>query len=414
MGRNRLLPIFLVVFVDLMGFGIILPLLPFYAETFGASPLEVGLLATVYAAGQLFGAPVLGRLSDKYGRRPLLLVSIAGTALGFFVLGLAQSLAVIFLSRVVSGLFGGNISVAQAYIADVTDERNRAKGMGLVGAAFGLGFIFGPALGGVLSVNGFALPAFAAAGLATVNFVAVALWLPESLSPERRAAIAAMPRPAFSAGALVAALGRPRVGPLLQVRFFFGLAFAAFQGIFALWAQYHLGLNAQATGLVMAYIGALSIVVQGVAIGWLTARSSDDGLILAAIALMATSLFAWAFAFNVVSLLILLVPLAMAAGVLNTVVNSALSKAVRREEVGGTLGLGASVESLTRVLGPLAGGWLLQSLGAAAPGLFGAAVLLGLLPYAWRHLQAQNEPPEDGSGEPRLRPLPVTVSSKNR
>lgn len=414
MRNSRLLPIFLVVFVDLVGFGLILPLLPFFAGTFGAGPFEVGLLGAVYAAGQLVGAPVLGRLSDRFGRRPLLLVSIAGTAIGFAILGVAQSLGVIFFSRILSGLTGGNISVAQAYIADVTDERNRAKGMGVIGAGFGLGFIVGPALGGALSAGGYAVPAFAAALLAAFNFLAVARWLPESLSPERRAALAARPQAPFSARALLVALGRQRVGPLLEVRFFFGLAFATFQGVFALYAQYQLGLNAQSTGLVLAYVGMLSVLVQGLAIGWLTARSGDDGLILGAIALMAASLFAWALATTVPALLVVLVPLALAGGVLNTVINSALSKAVRREEVGGILGLGSSVESLTRVIGPVAGGLLLQSMGPAAPGVFGAAILAALLPFAWRRLPVRSEPPADDSGGRTLRPLPVRVPSDNR
>ena len=179
LGKSRLATIFVIVFVDLLGFGLILPLLPFYAQKYGASALIVGLLASVYALAQLIGAPVLGRLSDRYGRRPILLVSIFGTFIGFLLLGLAEPLGslitgnsalqdevvigILFLSRIIDGLTGGNISVAQAYITDVTDEKNRAKGLGLIGAAFGMGFILGPAIGGLLSSWGYPVPAFAAA-----------------------------------------------------------------------------------------------------------------------------------------------------------------------------------------------------------------------------------------------------------
>src|SRR5512135_3678920 len=151
MRRSRLTSVFIIVFIDLLGFSLILPLLPYYAETFGANPTLVGLLVGSYAAAQLVGAPILGRLSDRYGRRPILLLSVLGTFIGFLLLGFARSLWVLFASRILDGLTGGNLSIAQAYISDVTDAKSRARGLGMVGAAFGLGFIIGPAVGGILS-----------------------------------------------------------------------------------------------------------------------------------------------------------------------------------------------------------------------------------------------------------------------
>jgi DHA1 family tetracycline resistance protein-like MFS transporter len=188
MQKHPLLTIFIVVFIDLLGFGLILPLLPYYAETFDASSTVVGLLVASYSAAQLVGAPLLGRLSDRLGRRPILLVSILGTGLGFVLLGIANTLWLLFASRLLDGLTGGNVSVARAYITDVTDEENRARGMGLIGAAFGLGFVIGPAMGGLLSTGErYALPAFVAAGLSLFNLLAVYVWLPESLDAGRRA-----------------------------------------------------------------------------------------------------------------------------------------------------------------------------------------------------------------------------------
>ena len=271
MQNKRLSTIFVIVFIDLLGFGLILPLLPYYADRFGATPFVVGLLAASYAAAQLIGAPVLGRLSDRHGRRPVLLVSIAGTLLAFLLLGLAEPLGtwlagllpaslggeelvtatnfiivgILFFSRILDGVTGGNISVAQAYITDVTDEENRARGLGLIGAAFGLGFILGPAVGGALSAGGrYAVPAFFAAGLAFLNWIGVLLWLPESLTDEVKARLAAQPGKAMlSVRELWQAMQRPRFGPLLHIRLFYGLAFATFTGVFALYAQYRLELD---------------------------------------------------------------------------------------------------------------------------------------------------------------------------
>ncbi len=419
MRKSRLTIIFVIVFIDLLGFSLILPLLPYYAESYNASPTLVGFLVASYALMQFIGAPLLGRLSDRYGRRPVLLVSLVGTFLGFLLLALAEPigiwltglipsawlgqnivntqnsliLGVLFASRMLDGLTGGNISVAQAYIADVTDAKNRAKGMGLIGAAFGLGFILGPAAGGLLSRWGYAVPALAAAAFSFVNLIGVYLWLPESLTPEKRAAMAGQPHRTFSIQTLWQALKRPRTGPLLHVRFVYGLAFATFETIFALHAQYHLGLNAETTGYTLAYVGILVVLVQGGAIGWLTARFSENHLIFNGVILMAGSLLAWAFVPNLFILLIVLIPLALAAGILNTVINSLLSKSVYPEELGGTLGLSSSLESLTRVLAPSLGGVLLGYIGTWAPGLFGALLMVWVIAFVWRRLIAAPDPP---------------------
>ena len=393
MQNRRLLTLFLIVFIDLLGFSLILPLLPFYAETFGATPFQIGLLVAAYAAAQLVGAPLLGRMSDRFGRRPVLLISLIGTFIGFLILGFANSLWMLFASRLLDGFTGGNISVAQAYITDVTDEKDRAKGLGLLGAAFGIGFIIGPAVGGSLSVYGFAVPAFVAAGLSFISILGVIFFLPESLTAEARAKLKKNAKQEISLRNLWAAINRPRVGPLLNIRFFYGLAFATFQTIFPLYAQYKLGLDARNTGFVLTYVGILVVFVQGFLVGWLAARFNEYRLIFLASFLMMIVLFAWALVPNLIALLIVLAPLAVAAGVLNTLLNSTLSKAVYPEEVGGTLGLSASLESLTRVISPTAGGILIGSLGTWAPGVVGGLIMLGTVSYAWRRLIVKPDPP---------------------
>jgi DHA1 family tetracycline resistance protein-like MFS transporter len=393
MKNKKLLTLFLIVFVDLLGFSIILPLLPFYADSFGANPTQIGLLVASYAAAQLVGAPILGRISDRLGRKPVLLISLAGTFIGFLMLGFANSLAVLFASRILDGFTGGNISVAQAYITDITDENNRAKGLGMLGAAFGLGFIIGPAVGGLLSVYGFATPAFVAAGFSLTSLLGVLLFLPESLTAAKRSALANREQQKFSLQNLWQAINRPRVGPILNIRFFYGLAFATFQTIFPLYAQYKLGLDARGTGFVLAYVGILVVFVQGFLVGWLAHRYNEYRLVFLATLLMTVSLFAWAAAPNLLLVLIVLAPLAFAAGTLNTLLNSTLSKAVYPEEVGGTLGISASLESLTRVISPTAGGFLLGSLGTWAPGVVSGLIMIWTVSYAWRRLIKNPDPP---------------------
>jgi DHA1 family tetracycline resistance protein-like MFS transporter len=404
MNNKRLLPIFIVVFVDLLGFSLILPLLPYYAEKYGANATMVGLLVASYAAASLIGAPLLGRLSDRFGRRPILLVSVGGTFAGFLLLGFAEVIgrgiaglfastsvgicviAILFFSRILDGLTGGNITVAQAYISDLTDEKNRAKGLGLIGAAFGLGFIIGPAIGGFLSKWGYSLPAFVAATISFINIIAIFFWLPESLTESRREGVAAQTRPGITLAALIQALNRPIVGPLLNVRFFFGMAFATFQSIFALYAQYKLNLTAQTTGYILAYVGVLSVLVQGVGIGLLTKRFTENQLIISGSWLMLFSLLGWALTPNLAVLLVVMLPLALSGGLLNTVINSAISKQVSRDEIGGMLGISASLESMTRVISPTLGGYLLQTLGGWAPGIFSAIMMSWAVWIAYRKI----------------------------
>ena len=393
MQQSRLTTIFIIVFIDLLGFSLILPLLPFYAEEFGASPTLIGLLVASYAAAQLVGAPILGRMSDRFGRRPILIISIAGTFIGFLMLGFANSLWMLFASRLLDGFTGGNISVAQAYITDITDEKNRAKGLGLLGAAFGLGFIIGPAIGGTLSVYGFAVPAFVAAGLSLLALLGVIFFLPESLTEEQRTALAGKSRQEFSFKNFWAAINRPRVGPLLHIRFFYGLAFATFTTIFPLYALYRLSLDAQATGYVLTYVGLLVVFVQGFLVGRLANRYNESNLIFISTVILTFTFFAWAMVSSLVLLLIVLVPLAFASGVLNTLLNSSLSKSVYPEEVGGTLGLSASLESLTRVISPTAGGYLLGSVGTWAPGVVSGLLMIWTVNYAWRRLIRNPDPP---------------------
>ena len=408
MDKKRLFSILLVVFIDLLGFSLILPLLPYYAETFNASKFTTGLLIAVYALMQLIGAPLLGRLSDRFGRRPILLISVFGTFLGFLLFGFATTLWMLFAARILDGVTGGNLSVAQAYISDATDAENRSKGLGLIGAAFGIGFIIGPVTGGFLSQFGYNVPAFVAAGLSLLNLVLIYAWLPESLTEEKRKELGEQKKPAITLGALVTALKRPFTGSILITRFFFSLAFSIFQTIFSLYALAKFNLTARDTGLVLTYVGVLSVIVQGFLVGRLTKKFRDDVLIMFAVALMTVSLIGWALAPSVFWLLVVLTPTSLSGGILNTLLSSTLTKAVAPHEIGGILGLATSVESSTRIIAPILGGALLENVGTWSPGAFGAIVMAGVTVFVFT--QIYNHPIVITLREQKLAPVPVAIS----
>ena len=380
MNNRFLFSIILVVFIDLLGFSLIIPLLPYYAQTFDASDITIGLLLSSYAAAQLIGAPVLGRASDRFGRRPILLISIFGTFLGFLLFGFARSLTMLFASRILQGLTGGNLSVAQAYITDVTDAKSRNRGLGMIGAAFGLGFIIGPALGGLLSNISYSVPAFVASALSFVNLLLIAFWLPESLAVEKRAQLP-QKKSVFSFSALLQALKHPLTGPLLITRFLYSLAFVILQSIFALFALKRFNMSVVATGFVLTYVGIVSVVTQAWLVGKLSQKFKDTILIESGLLLLALGLLVWAFAPNIPILVLSVTPMALAGGMLNTIVPSALTKTVESQEVGGILGLSTSIESSTRVISPLLGGFMLERISYWAPGTFGAVLLFIAFTY---------------------------------
>lgn len=259
--------LFVIVVVDLIGFGLVIPLLPFFGEHFDASPAAIGLLMACYSLGQLIASPVWGRMSDRVGRRPVLLFSLAGLALSYVFLALSNALWMLFAARTLAGLMAGNIATAFAYVADITQPENRAKGMGLIGAAFGLGFIAGPALGGVLAGPDphhadFQTPALIAAGLSLSACLLTAFFLPESLPADVR-------HQNTESGwanrwrALGTAFATPSVGHILGISFMATFVFAGMEATFALWSRRHFGWGPEQNGYVFAFIGVISAVIQG-------------------------------------------------------------------------------------------------------------------------------------------------------
>ena len=370
MSLSPLIIVFVTVFIDLLGFGIIIPLLPFYAETFGATAFTVGLLATSFSLMQFIFAPIWGRLSDRVGRRPIILLGLLGSCLSYLAFGMASTLTALFAARIFAGIAGANIPTAQAVVADLTTPENRARGMGMVGAAFGLGFIFGPAIGGFLSRYGYSTPAFFASGLSLVNFVAAWFLLPESLKPEHRA-IERVGR----IDALRSALARPHLPLLLVIGFLVVAAFSAFESTFALFAERSYGFGASSIGYVFAFVGIVLVIVQGFLVGKVVKRIGEHHIVPASLAIVAIGLLMIPATQSVAALLVANGVMAVGMGFNNPSLMSLVSRYSAAEDQGGVMGLTQSLNSLARIVGPLWGGFAFDHLGIGMPYITSAAVM---------------------------------------
>jgi MFS transporter, DHA1 family, tetracycline resistance protein len=354
--RSPLFVLYLTVFIDLMGFGIVIPILPLYAQDFQASPLAIGWLTGIYSGMQIIFTPILGRLSDRFGRRPVLLISIAGTAVGFALMGMAQSLTLLFVARILAGITGGNISIPQAYIADVTAPEKRSHAMGMIGAAFGLGFTFGPLIGGVMSQISYGAPFFFAAALSVVNAVLIYVLLPESLSREHRA------KPHDNASiAEVFRHGRGAMFVLVIATYFFLIAgFAIMTTLFALFTAKRFGYDAHANGYLFGFVGLISVIVQGGLIGRLVKKFGEVALTRAGMILTTVSLALLPLSNNLTVLLLVCAGLSAGSGIASPPLSGLASQMIERSWQGRALGVMQSAGSSARLIGPLIGGWLLM------------------------------------------------------
>ena len=356
--------VFTTIFIDLIGFGIVIPILPFYAETapFNATPFEIGLLFSSYSAMQFVFAPILGGLSDKYGRRPVLFISLLGSALGYLIIGFASVLWMVFLGRIIAGITGGNISTAQAYIADVTTRENRAKGMGLFGAAFGLGFVFGPAIGGILSRYGIHAPFLFAAGLTFVNAIALYFVLPESLKPEDRNTDKVR-KNRFAETLQV--LKDSRFTILTGLYFLLVTAFSIMTATFALYTIFRFNYNAEQNGYLFFYIGILAVIMQGFLFGRLAKRFGESKLVVVGSFLLVAAFFAVPFVGadngGLPALLIGIAFFSLGNSLSSPALTSLASKVASEREQGKALGVMQSAASLARAIGPIIAGILLNN-----------------------------------------------------
>jgi DHA1 family tetracycline resistance protein-like MFS transporter len=368
---SPLVIIFLTVFIDLLGFGIIIPLLPFYAEHFGASALTVGLLSTSFSLTQFLFAPMWGWLSDRIGRRPVILIGLLGSALSYAMFALATSLTLLFVARTLAGVAGANIPTAQAFIADVTTRETRARGMGMVGAAFGLGFIFGPAIGGFLSHWGYSAPAWFASILSLANFAAATVLLPESRTPDAMA-----PARSGRIEAFRRALRRPRLPLVLLVFFLVVTSFSSFEATFALFSERRFAFTAATIGYMFAWVGVVLAFVQGVLVGRVVPRMGEQRVVPVALLVIATGLAAVSLSPSVPVLAVSTGLVALGMGFNSPSLLSAISQLADPRDQGSTLGLSQSLGSLARIIGPAWGGWVFDQFGIRVPFLTAAALML--------------------------------------
>ena len=360
--------------VDLIGFGIVLPVLPFYATDFGAGGLHTGLLYSTYSLVQLVMAPLWGRISDRVGRRPVIILGLLGSALAYTIFAQADSLALLFLSRVVGGIGGSTIPVAQAYIADVTPPGHRAGGLGLIGAAFGLGFVIGPALGGILyglSPGSPAAPGYTAAALCLANALAALAWLPESRRPGTSRTSSR-----FNLGAALAAAAASRQIRLILAGYLcITMAFSTLQPTLPLLASERFGMGTRQAGYLFALLGIVSVMVQGGLVRQLVPRFGERNLLRVSAIPLCLGLPLVGIATTTPQLLCGLVLIGIGYGGSIPSVLALLSRATQPMRQGAVLGLGQSVGSLARVLSPAMAGALFD-IRLTLPYLAGAVWIL--------------------------------------
>ena len=358
-----ILIIFITIVIDLIGFGIVIPVLPYYvgSESFQATPMQLGLLVASFSIMQFIFSPIFGSISDRYGRRPVLFFSLLGTSAGFLLVGFATTLWMVFAGRILDGITGGNISTAQAYIADVTSRKNRAKGMGLIGAGFGLGFVLGPAIGGILSKYGNHVPFIFAGCMAFCNAIALFIFLPESLKKNAGGEARKLNRFAE----LFNSLADARFRMVAIVNFLIVTGFSIMTTAFALYTLNRFGYTAEQNGYLFAYIGVLAVLMQGGIFGRLAEHMGESKLVVIGCLLLAISLFAVPYVGpnfgGLIGLLIGIAFFSIGNSIATPALTSLASKHASEHEQGKALGVMQSAASLARAVGPLLAGYLLNN-----------------------------------------------------
>lgn len=371
-NRSVLLIVF-IVFIDLLGFGLIIPIIPLYAKHgFQANDMTIGLVISIFSFVQLLTTPIWGRLSDKVGRKPVLITGLFFSVIGYLMFAVADTLPLLFLARALSGLGGGNISAAQAYIADVTSVQDRAKGMGMLGAAFGLGFAFGPFIGGIVSSYGLHYPGFVAAGLSALALVSTLLFVPESNTPAHRAER----RSTFTFREAGKTLRRPHMTLLMVIFFLAVFAYANIYATFPLLAFEQYGYSEREVGYLFAFIGIVGALTQGGMIRPLLNRMTERSVFILGALFTMVGLALIPFHVSALFLHLVLAVLSIGTGLTNPTIMSLVSKHAEAHEQGVALGIGQSFGALGRVMGPIWAGMASQSFGYVSPFLTGGLVML--------------------------------------
>lgn len=366
-SRNKIAFIFISVFFDFLGTGLLIPVIPFLVAQFNQNALTVGLVALSFYAAQFIATPAWGKLSDRYGRKPILIISSLGTGLSFLIFGFANALWLLFIARIVDGLTGVNISIAQAYITDVSSNENRAQNFALIGAAFGLGFTIGPALGGLLSQISLQTPAFVAATLSLLTAAFGFFVIPESLKPEQRRRRAVPSKELNPLRQVTNALRRPRLRRFLLANFVIDLAFSGLQTNFALYTFVRFDLGTNQNGVLFAYVGIVSALMEGLIIRYLVKRFSERRLTIVGLGLMSLGYVWIALASAAWMLYPCLTLISVGSGMAVPTLTSTISKQVSQRQQGGILGAAQAISSLALIVGPVWAGFSFDYFGTSVP-----------------------------------------------
>jgi MFS transporter, DHA1 family, tetracycline resistance protein len=370
--RSPLVFLFVTVFVDMIGYGIVVPLLPFYAGPYASGAALVGLLGSLYAAMQFASGPFLGGLSDRHGRRPVLLLCLLGTSLAYLLLGLAQTLASLLVAVVLAGAVSGTLATAQAYIADSTTKEDRARGLGMIGAAFGLGLIAGPAVGGLLSLHSLSAPALFASVLALTNCAFGYLTVPESHAPRLRKKVPLLRLDPISQLARILKMRNVRV--LLVAVLLLNLALAGLVNNFPLFSQARFGWGTTSNAFFFAFVGVCAVVTQGFLIGRLQPRFGESSLLFGGLALVSLNLLLVSLVPSGVLLYPIVGILTLGMGLAIPSLTALISNRTPAEAQGRLMGGLQAILSLAMILGPATAGLAFDHLGIPAPYLIGGAL----------------------------------------
>ncbi|MCU7496401.1 MAG: MFS transporter [Ignavibacteria bacterium] len=390
MKKTSLSVIFMTVFIDLMGFGILIPILPTFAsKDLGISDFGIGILFSSFSFVQFIFNPILGRVSDKYGRRPVILLSLMSTASSYIIFSFSHSFLLLLLSRILGGLGGSNIAVAQAYIADITAKEERSKGMGMIGMAFGLGFVFGPMIGGILSRYGYAFTGFASASFSAMALLFAFLFLKETVDVENTRRLKIANTKILDVKGLYQTLKHPDVGILIFLFFILTFSGATIYGTFALLGYKVYQLSNQQIGYLFGIMGVVGAIIQGGFIKMLTEKFTEKTLILIGTFLMIFGLGLLPYGENFLGVAVVISVLSIGTGIIQPVVLSMISKYSSEHEQGAILGINQSLSALGRVLGPLWGGFAFEFLGYPFPFLTGAAFMVLTFFFSLKFISAE-------------------------
>jgi MFS transporter, DHA1 family, tetracycline resistance protein len=372
--------IFLIQVTEVLGFSLVLPFLPLYAKDFGASPLIIGTILMTFSLFQFITSPILGRLSDSYGRKPLLIFSQISTFLSFIILGFSNALWMIFASRIVDGVLGSNHSIAQAYLSDISSKKNRSKVFGISGAAFGFGFLIGPAIGGYLatiSPMGYKLPSFIAAGISLVTILLTATLLKETIKKKKTVKLSLN---IFHFEELRKYILMPKIRLDLWQYFAYLVSHIIFTSQFALFSNMQLGFEAQDIGFLMAYVGAISIIIRGFLLSFLIDVIGETKLMYIGMTTMIIGLIGAMFVNNWIEMGLIITCFAFGSGVNRPILIGQISRKVSEKEQGAVLGVANSLGSLAQIIGPLVGGLVLTYFFTGSLPLISAiAMFIGLV-----------------------------------